>query len=190
MTCAAAAKRAGLARSTWERIERGSPSLTLATLVAAADAVGLDLVCQTYPGREPGLRDSGQLAVAQQLARVAAPSWRVTLEERTGDHGEAIDLVFWGPSEVLAVEIERLLLDWQAQSRRWRAKRDWLAERHARPVRLVIVVADTRRNRAALHAFGPMVQQVLPAGTRAVMTAIRSGSPLGSDALCWLRERG
>jgi transcriptional regulator with XRE-family HTH domain len=188
MKRSAAAARAGMARSTWDRIENGRPSVTFANLVAAADAVGLDLVCTTYPGRPPGLRDSGQLAVAQRLRAMAAGTWRVTLEERSGDHGEAIDLVFWGPTEIVAVEIERSLLNWQAQFRRWSTKRDWLAARHARPVRLVVVVADTQRNRTALTPFAQLIGESLPAGSRAVLQALRTGAPLGSDGLCWLRE--
>ena len=53
-----ASRRAGVALSTWARLESGSPSVTLATIAAATDAVGLDLVCQTYPGGGPSLRDT------------------------------------------------------------------------------------------------------------------------------------
>lgn len=189
MTRCQASARAGVARSTWERIELGSRAVTLASLVAACDAVGLDLVCQTYPGREPSLRDSGQLEIAQYLAAMASPSWKVSFEEPAGEHGQAIDQVLWSPTEVVAVEIERLLLNWQSQFRRWTAKRDWLAARHARPVRLVIVVADTRRNRSVVAPFAPTLTRILPAGSRAVLGAIRSGGPLGQDGLCWIRPQ-
>ena len=189
MTTGAAATRAGIARSTWERIELGVAPVTLPAIVAATDAVGLDLVCQTYPGREPGLRDSGQLGIAQSLAGMAHPTWRMSLEEPAGDHGEAIDQVLWGPREILAVEIERFLFDWQGQSRRWAAKREWLAARHARPVRQVVVLADTRRNRTALEPFRLVVGQAFPAATRAVLHAVRSGTTLGGDGLCWTRHR-
>lgn len=97
--------------------------------------------------------------------------------------------MLWGSAEIIAIEIDRFLLDWQAQLRRWTAKRDWLAARHARPVRLVVVAADTRRNRAAIVPFAPTITRLLPAVTRAVMNAIRTGAPLGSDGLCWIRER-
>lgn len=182
-----ASVRAGVAPSTWQRIEAGSPSVTLENFVAAADAVGLDFVCQTFPGRPPGLRDSGQLAVARHLRWLAHDSWRVTFEERAGDHGEAIDLVLSGATEMIAIEVERLILDWQAQLRRWLLKRDWLAARYSLPVRLVVVVADSGRNRAALSPFGSVVGTSFPAGTRAVMTAIRTGRPLSTDGIAWLR---
>jgi transcriptional regulator with XRE-family HTH domain len=189
LTRVSASARAGVARSTWDRIERGTSAVTLAALVSACDAVGLDLVCRTYPGRDLRLRDSGQLGIAQWLAAQTHPTWRVSLEEPAGDHGEAIDQVLWGEAEVIAVEIERFLLDWQSQFRQWTAKREWLAARHSRPVRLVIIVTDTHRNRGALMPFGQIVDRVLPARTRLVMDSVRKGTPLGSDGLAWFRER-
>ena len=184
-----ASRRAGIARSTWERIEAGAPSVTLANLVAATETVGLDLVCQTYPGRATSLRDSGQLAIAQALAAIADSGYKVTFEHRAGDHGEAIDIVLWGAREVLAIEIERIAADWQAQYRRASLKRDWLASQTDRPVRLVMVFADRRRNRIALAPFAGAIAQALPAGTAAVLRTVRSGGPLGSDGLCWFRSR-
>jgi transcriptional regulator with XRE-family HTH domain len=189
LTRVSASARAGLARSTWDRIEHGTPAVTLAALVSACDAVGLDLVCRPYPRRDLRLRDSGQLGIAQWLAAQAHPRWRVSLEEPAGEHGEAIDQVVWGEAEVIAIEIERFLLDWQAQFRAWTAKREWLAARHSRPVRLVVVVTDTHRNRGALMPFIQILDRVMPARTRGVMQAIRNGEPLGSDGLAWFRER-
>jgi transcriptional regulator with XRE-family HTH domain len=189
LTRVTAAARAGVARSTWDRIERGTPAVTIAALVSACDAVGLDLVCRAYPRRDLRLRDSGQLGIAQWLVGEAHPTWRVSLEEPAGDHGEAIDQVLWGESEIVAIEIERFLLDWQAQLRLWTAKRDWLAARQVRPVRLVVVVSDTHRFRGALAPFLQLVGRTLPAGSRWVMHAVRSGAPLGSDGLAWFRER-
>jgi transcriptional regulator with XRE-family HTH domain len=183
-----AARRAGLAGSTWTRLEAGSPSATLTTIAAAAEAVGLDLVCQTYPGHGPSLRDSGQLALAERLRAIASPEWRVALEEPAGDHGEATDVVFRGSTEIIAIEIERLILDWQGQYRRASTKRAWLAERTGVPVRLVIVIADTARNRAAMAMHLPLIRTVVPIGSRAVLSAIRSGEPLGGDGMCWIRR--
>ena len=186
-TVAAAATRAGLASSTWHRIENGAPAATLAALVAAADAVGLDLVCQAYPGRGPGLRDSGQLAIARFVASQASARWSIGFEVPAGDHSEAADVVLRGPDEVVAIEIERFLLDWQSQHRRAALKREWLATRHDRPVRLVIFVSDSVSNRTALSPFLSTLRAAMPAGSREVMRAIRSGVPLGSDGLAWVR---
>ena len=182
-----ASRRAGVALSTWARLESGSPSVTLATIAAATDAVGLDLVCQTYPGGGPSLRDRGQLEIAQRLAAIASPLWRVSLEELAGDHREAVDQVFTSPSEIIAIEIERML-DFQAQFRRASLKRDWLARHTSLPVRLVIVVEDTRANRSALAPHLALIGGVLPNGSRALIRSLRTGAPLGGDGLCWIRR--
>jgi transcriptional regulator with XRE-family HTH domain len=183
-----AATIAGVGEATWRRIERGSAGATVSTLCAMAATVGLDLVLQTYAGAEPRLRDSGQLAVAERIRSMAPRSTRISLEVPAGDHGEAIDMVLWGASEIIAVEIERLIVDVQAQLRRVILKRERLASEHRRLVRLVVVVEDTRRNRAALTPHLPVIRTTLPAGTREVMSAIRAGAPLGRDGLAWVRR--
>jgi len=152
------------------------------------DAVGLDLVLRTYPGAGPTLRDRGQMLVAQRLGELAGPTWKPSLEVTAGDRGEAIDEVFWGPDEVLAVEIIRHLRDYQAQYRAASLKRDWLARHHQRPIRVILAVEDLRRNRAAIAAHVPLVASVLPAGTRRIVAALRAGRPVGSDGLMWVRR--
>lgn len=185
---ATAAQRAGVSRSTWERVELGFPAATLTTLCAVTDAVGLDLVLRAYPGSGTALRDRGQLAIAQHLAGLAHSAWTVRLEVSAGDYGQAIDMVFWGGSEVLAVEIIRHLADYQSQYRSVSLKRDWLAHRHQRPIRLVLAVEDLRRNRTALAPYMGVLDSVLPAGSHRVLGALRSGRPLGSDGLLWVRR--
>jgi hypothetical protein len=153
-----------------------------------ADAVGLDFVAQVYPGREPRLRDTGQLELARVIAAMAARTWTSNLEVAAGEHGEAMDMVLLGPDEIVAIEIERLMLDAQAQIRRLILKRDWLAARHERPVRLAVVVEDTRRNRGAMAQHMSLLRTTFPAGSREIFGAIRSGRAIGRDGLAWLRR--
>lgn len=184
-----AANRAGVSRSTLMRVEAGSAAATLATICAVSDAVGLDLVIRAYPGRRPSLRDRGQLLIAEYLARAAHPGWNTTLEVTAGDHGQAIDQVFWGSDEILAVEIIRHMGDYQAQYRAVSLKRDWFARQHRRPVYLVLAVEDLRSNRAALAPYMGLITSSLSAGSRQIMESIRANKPLGSDGLLWVRRR-
>jgi hypothetical protein len=170
-----------------ERIERGDPGVQLDTLTAVCAALGLDVVVSAYPGATPRLRDAGQLTAAQHLCTVAHSSWRAGLEVPAGDHGRAADLVLTGADEIVHVEIERSIVDFQAQYRAAALKREFLAARDSRPVRLVMVVEDTRRNRAALAPHWGLIQTVLPAGSRRVLASLRSGRPLGQDGLLWYR---
>ena len=162
--------------------------MRLNTLCRVSGAVGLDLSARAYPGRGPRLRDTGQLEVAEGLRALAHASWRVGLEVSAGEHGQAADEVFFGPTEIIQVEVERLILDWQGQYRPALRKREVLAARHDRPVRLVIAVEDTKRNRRMLAEHASLIKELFPAGSREVMRAIRTGEPLGRDGLLWVRR--
>lgn len=189
LSTARASARAGVSRSTWERIEAGFPGVAVGTLCAVTDAVGLDLVVRAYPGSGLRLRDRGQLAIAQRLVALADSSWSAGLEVTAGDHGQAIDLVFARGDEIVAVEIIRHLGDFQAQYRSASLKRDWLARHHQRPTRLVLAIEDLRANRAALAPIEALVGSALPAGSRRVLDALRTGTALSSDGMLWVRRR-
>jgi transcriptional regulator with XRE-family HTH domain len=102
------ADRAGVSWSTEVRVEQGDPTLGLQTMCAVAEAVGLDVVVRVYPGRHPSLRDTGQLGHAEYLSGQAHPIWHPQLEILVGQHGESIDVGYFGPEEIIAVEIERM----------------------------------------------------------------------------------
>lgn len=182
------ARRAGVSWSTQRRVEAGDPTVGLDTICAVADAVGLDLVLRAFPGRQPSLRDTGQLEIAARLRAAAHASLVAALEQPAGTHGEAADLVLFGAEEIVDYEIERLVTDFQAQYRRAALKREALAAQHARPVRLVLTIEDTRRNRIALEAHLDLIRTALPAGSREIMRSVQTGRPLGRDGLLWLRR--
>lgn len=181
------AARAGVAPDSVRRVEHGDPHVQLNTLCAVAEAVGIDIVVRAYPGRAPSLRDAGQLGVAERIRSMAHATWHVEVEVTAGDHGQAIDLCLFGATEILAIEIDRLLLDFQEQYRRNVLKREYLAERHRRPIRLVMVVLDTDRNRRAVQEHRAFIESILPAGSREVLRSLRTGGPLTRDGLLWVR---
>lgn len=183
------ARRAGVAASTVGRIRAGDGRVQLNTLCAVAEAVGLDLTLNAYIGRQPTLRDTGQLAIAIVLRGLAQATWQSALEVAAGDHGRSADVVLFGPGEILHVEIERRLVDFQLQYRSAVRKREALAAAHARPVRLVMVVEDTQHNRRLVAGHAAAIGSALPAGSREVLSALRRGQPLGRDGLLWIRRR-
>ena len=78
-----AARLAGVSPSTQDRVERGDPSVTVATSCRVAGALGLKLWAKAFPVRTPTLRDTGQLRIAEILRRAgptsrtaSSPSWR------------------------------------------------------------------------------------------------------------------
>jgi len=186
LTIRAAARLAGVAPATQQRVEAGDPVVGIVTVCRVAAPLGLKVWGKAFPASAPSLRDTGQLRIAQHLRKVASPALRVDLEHGLGN-GRAIDAVMLGVDEIIAGEIERLLADLQAQYRVADAKRIELAALHRRPVRLVLVVEDTRRNRAVAREHAGLVRSMLPASSREIMRAIRTGEPLGRDGLVWVR---
>ena len=187
LSCRDVDRLAGVAQSTVRRIERGDRGVQLDTLVAVGSVLGLDVVVRAYPGVGLRLRDSGQLHVASSLGAMAHDRWRTRFEVPAGEHGEAADMVLYGPDEVLHIEIERALVDLQAQLRSATTKRGFLSANDSRPVRLVIVVEDTRRNRVVSAEHASVIRAALPGTTWQVRTAIVRGEPLGRDGLFWVR---
>jgi len=181
------ARRAGVSPESVRRVEHGDPSIELSTLCAVAEAVWVDVVIKGYPSAGVSLRDSGQLTIARMVCALAHPAWQPQLEVPAGDHGEAIDIGFFGSSEIIATEIDRVLLDLQEPHRRNVRKREYLAARHQRPVRLVMVTEDTPRNRRAIEPHRELLRTILPAGSREILGALRFGRPLGRDGLLWVR---
>lgn len=189
LSVAHAARIGGVARTTLRRIEAGDPGVSLITLARAAAGVGLDVTVRAFPGRAPRLRDTGQLQLAERLRAMAHPAWRATLELPLPG-GRSADLVFFGPGEIVHVEIWRRAEDFQHQHRSGVAKRELLQAGHARPVRLVMAIEDTDHNRRVMADHQAIIASELPADSRAVLRALRNGQPLGSDGLLWLRRTG
>jgi len=92
-------------------------------------------------------------------------------------------------TEVVHIEIERTLLDLQAQLRAAALKRAALAERSGKAVRLLIAVPDARRIRAVLDDHRLLLENQFPIGNRRLWGALRAGSPIGGDGLLFVRQR-
>lgn len=183
------ARLAGVAVSTVRRIHAGDGGVQVHTLCAIASAVGLQVSLRAFEQRTPSLRDTGQMRLVDAIRATGHPSLRSAVEMSAGDHGRSADLVLFGAEEILHVEVERLLLDFQAQYRSAHRKREHLDAAHARPVRLVMAVEDTVRNRSVVEPHLQLLRSTLPAGSRAVLRALRTGRPLGTDGLLWVRRR-
>ena len=92
------------------------------------------------------------------------------------------------PSAAAAIEIERWLRDIQAKLRAAQLKREALAEHLERRVDLIVAAPDTRAARLALAPHASLIRAALPVTSRRAWAAIRSGEPIGGDALLWVRR--
>jgi transcriptional regulator with XRE-family HTH domain len=188
LTQAELARLAGVSQQEASKAEGGAPDVSLEARCRLAAACGNELGWRLYPVATVRLRDSGQLALAQAIVGAAHPSWKASLEVPVmpGD-ARAADLVLGGPSEVIHIEIERALVDFQAQLRSAQLKREALAVHEERPMRLVIAVPDTKATRARLEPFGEVVARTMPATSRSIWSAIRAAEPLNQDGILFVR---
>jgi transcriptional regulator with XRE-family HTH domain len=184
------ARRAGVSQSLVSLLETGRAIPSLGRMHRLAAATGHDLSIRLFPGSGVRLRDSGQLAVADQIRAATHASWRIRLEVPIGAQPDrrAADMILETAAELVAVEVERVLLDFQAQFRAAQLKRATLAERSGRSVRLVMALPDTRRNRAVIEAHRSILETALPTPSRRIWASLRSGSPVGGDGLLWVRR--
>jgi transcriptional regulator with XRE-family HTH domain len=145
LTQAGLAGLAAVSQQQASQAELGAVDVSLEARCRLAAACGHELGWRLYPVATVRLRDSGQLALAQVIVAAAHPSWRAGLEVPVapGD-ARAADLVLTSVKGIIHVEIERALVDLQAQLRSAQLKRDALAAREGRPIRLVIAVPDTK----------------------------------------------
>lgn len=177
----------GVSQSFVSLVERGRRRPDWSTACTLAAVVGHELSVRLFPVRSVTLRDSGQYGAVQQIIQLAHPLWhpRMEVPVAPGD-ARAADLLLISSEEVLHVEVERALVDLQAQLRAAQRKRSVLADGYDRPVRLVIGLPDTRRARWVVRSLQPGIQAALPQTSAQARRAIRSGVPLGADGLLFI----
>lgn len=147
--------------------------------------VGLDVRVRAYPGPAP-LRDAGQLALIDRLRDRLRAGLRLRTEVPLAIEGDqrAWDGVLSGFTEggaQLRVEAETRIHDAQAQLRRIALKlRDDGAEH------VLLVVADTPRNRSAVRLIGAVVAESFPVPARLALAALSDGRHPGGSALVFL----
>lgn len=177
---------AGMSPSTAGRIERGTHhAVTHEQLVLLGSAVGLDVRTRMYPGPD-ALRDAGQGTTIAAFHGRLHPSLDFSTEWGLPGFGDqrAWDGMIRGligtPDDVigLPVEFETRFVDEQAQTRRIMLKL-----RDSGLPHVILVVAGTNRNRAALQVASPGLRDRFPLGTREVMRALAEGRYPGGSGL-------
>jgi transcriptional regulator with XRE-family HTH domain len=168
----------GLSRSAIERMEAGTRRSTVRELAAFGAVVGLDVRLRAYPAGDP-IRDAGQIRLLERLRARIHPSLRWSTEVPLPIDGDlrAWDALIRGDAWRIAVEAETVLDDLQAQERRLALKRRDGGQDH-----VILLVADTRRNRRAL-ASAPGAFADLPLGTREILVALGMGRDPGAGGI-------
>lgn len=176
------ARAAGISHASLSRVERGvAPTLALARLDVLAAVLGHRLSVRLYPVGLP-LRDAGQIRLLERL-RSCLPStlaWRTEVPIPTPGDFRAWDASIGGSGWKAFVDAETRIRDVQALERRTALKR-----RDTRTDRVILLIADTRANRAVLRSLGgPLVDGALPG--HAILAALRAGRDPGGSGVVLL----
>lgn len=168
---------AGMSQSRVSRLERArarwAPVAAYALLFAV---LGRTLVIRTYPDASPA-RDAGHARVFRRFGSLLGVtiSLRTEVPLKRSARVHAGDLRAWD-GELAAgqdrckVEVETILSDIQALDRRIGLKME-----DDGVDRVILVVADTRRNREALRQHGALLRSRFPLSPRQVLADLRAG---------------
>lgn len=167
-----------LSASQVSRIEKGSvrqPSLE--EVICIAGVAGLDVAIRTYPRGDP-LRDAGHVRLLERFRQRlhGRLSFRTEVPLPIVGDLRAWDAVIGGSGWQVAVEAETVLDDGQALQRKLALKlRDGGLDR------LILLVADTPRNRDALEVTP--LREMFPLHSRAVLRALGEGRDPGASGV-------
>ena len=175
----AMAEQLGWSQPRYWRFENSNRAM-LPDVCAVASILGLQLSAGLHRSGD-GLADRGQLALLARFRSLLAPSIRAVAEALLPNVGDrrAWDLLLRIGAQVVGVEAETKVRDVQACVRRIRGR-----ERDGGAHEILVVLADTRANRAVrqelLTALGPR----FGTSPRPLLDALRQGLPLpGSGVL-------
>jgi transcriptional regulator with XRE-family HTH domain len=176
------AEAAGTSRAEISRIERGrAPHAPLARLTTVAAVLGLDLSLRLYPAGLP-IRDRGQVALLERLRHLIHPSLKWSTEVPLPIPGDvrAWDASISGSGWTMYVDAETRLRDIQALQRRTSIK-----QRDSSASRVLLLIADTRTNRAILARLGA---PLLPDARRPrrLLADLRAGRDPGGSGVVLL----
>ncbi len=170
---ATVASAAGISRSYVGRLERNEVAApNLDHLASTAAALGLRLRFALYPDGEP-VRDRVQLRILELLRARIHPSiaWRTEVPLPIPGDRRAWDAVAMADDGWTGLEaISRLgAVDATLRSVNQKQRDD------PRVARVILAIADTTRNRAALRAAIASVRAEYPLDTRTVLAAFGAG---------------
>jgi transcriptional regulator with XRE-family HTH domain len=162
----------GASRSIVAAWERGDIEPTVTRMARWGSVVGLDVVVRAHAAGSP-MRDAGQLRLIARARAIIGDLWTWCTEvpvSRAPNDRRAFDAVLTGAAGRIGLEAITRLTDAQAQVRAVTLKQE-----AAGLNRMVLVLAQTRHNRAALGIAAPTLAAAFPASPREVLRALRSG---------------
>jgi transcriptional regulator with XRE-family HTH domain len=179
----AVGRAAGLSDTEIGRIERGQiAAVSVVNLARLAGVVGLELSARAYPTGAP-IRDKAHIALLGRLRERVAQTFTWQTEVPLGPAGDlrAWDALLGLGRERVGVEAETRITDLQAVARRLALK-----GRDGRVAPVVLLLANTRTNRAALRNVDDSIPGSFPISAPAALAALRDGRILEGNAVILL----
>jgi transcriptional regulator with XRE-family HTH domain len=171
----------GWSQSELSRMERlvGIDSVSLVDVAGYAAVLGLELSAGLHLAGEP-LRDKGHQAVVRRLIAILHESWRVAREVALPNPGDtrAWDVVIRMAGCTGGIEVETRVRDIQALTRRMRTR-----QREGGADVVVLVLAESIRNRRVLPELIETLGPEFATSPRAVLKALREGTPIPGSAV-------
>ncbi len=169
----------GISQSQLSLIERGlAPTVSLLTLARLLAVVGLELGAKAYPGGQP-LRDSAHLALLERLrSRVSSRlTWRTEVVLPIPGDRRAWDACIFLRPGTIGVEAETRPRDLQELQRRLSLKK-----RDGGVERVILLLANTRWNRALVRDNRERLTVEFPIAADRALAALAAGRDPGGDA--------
>ena len=166
----------GVSHTHVHRFERGELRQPSVEFVGASCAVvGLELGLRAYPAGG-ALRDRAQLALLERLRARLHPSlaWQTEVPFAIPGDQRAWDAQTGADEWIVNIDAETAIRDGQALERRLALKARDGGRGH-----VVLLIANTRANRAALALLRDGLRPLLPLDTRAVLAALGAGRDPG-----------
>lgn len=169
--------------SSWSRLERGAaPMLPLSDLMRAAAVVGLAISARAYPAGSP-LRDRAHLELLERLRAQLAneTGWATEVPLPNPGDQRAWDALIRVAQVRVGVEAETRVRDAQALQRKLGLKRRDGAVDH-----VILLLADTRHNRAFLRSVGTGFLAQFPVPGAVALERLAAGEDPGGSAIILL----
>ena len=170
---------AGISHTQVIRIERGlAPHVDIEVLSRLASVLGRELSLGVHPITAP-VRDKAHLQLLKRFEGRLHRSirWRTEVPIPIPGDLRSADAVATAHAFDATIEAETRLNDVQAAERRLRAK-----QRDLGTTRAILLIADTRHNRAVIQQVPDLGAQ-FPIGTRACLAALGRGEDPAGDCL-------
>jgi len=178
-----AAAAASLSQPTWSRLEDGSATrVSISDLARAMSVVGLDLRLRGHPGGSP-LRDQAHVELIFRLHACLGPDvlWATEVPLPNPGDRRSWDALARTARLRIGIEAETRARDSQELKRRLEGKRKDGGVHH-----LILLLSDTRHNRAFLRAAGDDFKATFPVPGQIVLDRLAASQDPGGSGIVLL----